>query len=200
MLNDKLIIPPPVKPLTPTQFGMPGVIAISAFSPQQPIQGVEEDEPVGIGPLGNPVYCDIEFSQTSYLDKNGNSVPVRGLVLQTILMLVDQQKKIVTTSIAGADGEIIEYMGKGPYQVTINGVIDGPNGVYPTDTVAALIEALEAPKALDVVSWYLQQFNIDKLTITDYSFPQVPGGYSSQQFSIYAISTKQLEAKIKDPS
>ena len=198
MLNEKLIIPPPVQPLNPTQFGMPGVVVISAFTPQRPLEGTEADDPVGVGPLGNPVYCDIEFTATSYQDRSGATVQLEALKLQTVLMVVDQQKKIITTPIDGADGEVVEYIGLGNYQLQINGVIDGQNGVHPKDEVAALLNICKAPKALNVVSWYLQQFDIDKIVITDFTFPQVPGGYSSQQFSIYAISNKMVETKIKE--
>ena len=200
MLNETLIIPPPIEPLNPSQFGLPGVIVISAFTPAQELTGVEADEPVSVGPLGNPVYCDIQFKGATYIDRDGTTKTFAGITLQTILMVVDQQKKIVTTSIDGADGEVIEYIGNSNFQVQINGVIDGPNGVYPRAAVTALLGVCDVRRPIDVVCWYLQQFGIDKLVITDYAFPQIPGGYSSQQFSIAALSSKAIEAKIKEPA
>ena len=82
------------------------------------------------------------------------------------------------------------------YQVNINGIITGANGVHPADTVTELKKMLDAPVAIPVVSSFLNRLGIYNIVVNDYSIPQVAGGYSKQDFSINAISDAPLELQI----
>jgi len=52
---------------------------------------------------------------------------------------------------------------------------------------------LNANKALQVVSTFLQNLDVTYLVIKDYDLPQEMGGYSYQKFSITALSDSLQE-------
>lgn len=149
--------------------------------------------------LGTPVVADITFMPGFYTDDNGRSVNFQGITLDTMLITVAQQKRIVITEIQGRDGSVKEYIGMGDYQVTINGMIIGDNGRYPSQEVAALKEICKAPVSLQVVSRYLQNLDIFNLVVQDFTFDQAPGGYSQQLFSILCLSDAPVELIINPP-
>lgn len=186
-----------IKAPNPEIFGLQNVIIRSALPFVFVPQGEIPDAPIGVGALGNPVYSDIEFLEGEWTDSTGKTYEHGNLKLQTVIMMISQAKRIVRTEIQGKDGSVKEYIGMDDYLVQISGVIDGANGVYPIDDVATLKGILTAPKSIEVVSWYLQQFDIDNLTITDFNIPQIPGGYSSQPFTISGLSDKPIYALIQ---
>lgn len=147
--------------------------------------------------LGTAVFSDLEIDETV------NGVPP--INIPTALFTVSQRKNIVTTPIQGRDGTVKEYISMGDYQVTIRGVLAGKNGIYPRNsnvstvgqnTLDDLKKALVLNKQLKVNSWYLRQFDIYYLVITDFDFPQVEGQYSTQAFSITALSDMPFELNI----
>lgn len=189
-----------IKTPNPSLFGLQGVVIQTAKSLLSNVpRGEDEDTPIGTGQLGNPVYADIEFLEGEWTDSTGKTYQHEALNLQTVIMTISQGKKIVRTDIQGKDGTVKEYIGLDDYIVQINGVItSGSNGVYPLDEVAILKNILTAPKSVGVVSWYLQQFDIDNITIVDFNIPQVADGHSSQVFTITALSDKQVYALIQN--
>lgn len=138
--------------------------------------------------LNNPVMSDLEILGGSYKDLDGNKYEIRNIKLDTVLMTITQTKNIVTTTIAGRNGTIKEYIAMGDYLVDIAITVNAPNGAYPTDIMAKLIQIKKAPVSLKVASWYLQQYSISNLVITEFTMPQEAGKYSSQTVNISAIS------------
>lgn len=159
------------------------------------------DQPIATSILGTPVFCDLTLGDpvnqaaNSFTDNNGVRRTFKAMNFQTILMTIDQTKNIEKTKIQGLDGEIKEYIGMGDYQVTINGIIPGGNGIYPRDDVNTLNQLLSAPIALVAISWWLQLFNIHNLVIDDFNAAQLPGEQSQQAFSIHASSDQNYEAQ-----
>lgn len=148
--------------------------------------------------LGTPVVADIVFEGGTYTDdETGRQITFQSVTLATILISLSQPKRIIRTEIQGRPGSVKEYIGMDDYQVTIQGVITGPNGVFPANEVAELHKILKAPITIPVVSAYLQLFDIFNLVIVDFSFDQEPGGYSKQTFIINAISDKPVELIIQ---
>jgi hypothetical protein len=160
--------------------------------------GEDPDPAMYLSPLGTPVVADIVFEGGTYTDdETGRQITFETITLATILVNMSQPKRIVRTEIQGRPGSAKEYIGMDDYQVTIAGVITGPNGTYPTQAVAALHAMLKAPITIPVVSAYLQLFDIFSLVILDFSFDQEPGGNSKQNFTIDAISDKPVELIIQ---
>jgi hypothetical protein len=161
-------------------------------------EGVDPDPAMYMSPIGTPVVADIVFQGGSYTDDDtGRLITFQDVTLATILVTMSQPKRIIRTEIQGRDGSVKEYIGMDDYQITIAGIITGPNGTYPFQEVAALHAILRAPVTIPIISAYLQLFDIFSLVIVDFSFDQEPGGYSKQNFIINAISDKPVELLIQ---
>jgi hypothetical protein len=139
--------------------------------------------------LNTAVFSDLNLTAIAV---NGTKISVQ---IPTVLFSVTQTKNIITTSIQGRNGTVKEYISDGDYKINIKGVITNSNGKYPQtqidkglSTVNDLFQMCQLNKALTVESWYLYQFCVYELVITDFEFPQLEGQYSSQPFEINAIS------------
>lgn len=146
--------------------------------------------------LGNSVFGDVSFGTVSYTDIQGNTIATATLNFQAILISVTFPKRVVKTEIQGRDGTVKEYIGQGDAQISFKGVITGTNGVYPTDSVAALKDMLNAPVAIPVYSEFLSNFGVNSIVFENSTFEQDEGGYSYQTFSLGGISDTPLELKI----
>ena len=137
----------------------------------------------------------INTSANRYTDNNGVVRQFTAMTFATVLLTVQQDKKIVTTEIPGRDGTVKEYIGMDDFQISINGIIPGTNGHYPADEVNQLNQLVKAPIAIAAVSWWLQIWDIHNIVIKSFNIPQLPGGYSEQSFSITALSDTAQELK-----
>jgi hypothetical protein len=191
-------IPTPQTPISRAFSPVINNVIISAINPFR--GGVPQentaDEPLAISQLGTPVYSDLTFDGGTYTDDAGNTIELDTLNFQTVLMVVEQAKNIVTTQIAGANGTVKEYIGLNDYNITIQGIITGKNQQYPQSEVNSLIEILNAPIAIGLTANFLAQFGIDNAVVTDYSFPQMEGSNSMQPFNIALLSDNSIEAVI----
>jgi hypothetical protein len=181
-----------------------------------------KDSPIGISSLGTPIYSDLTLLGCTYTDnltgnkvtlpndryrQGGNSNSQSGsaqkggfyMNLETIIITIDQPIRIIKTEIQGRDGTVKEYIGKSDAVITINGSINGKNGVYPKDEVARLKAWLDAPVSKGIVAWWLDNVGISNLVVDAYSFPQEEGGYSYQKFAINCSSDAPVELRIIQP-
>lgn len=159
-------------------------------------QDTQRDPELYKSSLGTPVLADVTFKGRSYVNAAGKTVSFEDVRFETVLLNVSQPKNIVKTIIEGSDGSIKEYIGLGDYQVTVNGIITGPNGHHPADEIRALKNMLDAPIPIEVVSRYLQNLDIYNLVVEDWAMQQDPGGYSYQAFTINCISDLPVEIQI----
>ena len=146
----------------------------------------------GVALNNTPLLSNLEISAFTYTDNNGNTKGFEDMIFNTVLIICDQNKKIVETGIQGSDdGDVFEYSGMGNYDVTINIIISsGSNGVYPQTDVEELIKALVTPYPLTVHSWYLQMLDINQITIMGYTNGMTEGSISQQAITIKAKSNK----------
>lgn len=152
-------------------------------------KGIDRDKPLYKGELGTDVYSNLDISGVTYTSNTGAQTTIQGITLDTVLFNVSQSKNVLKTNIQGSDGGTVkEYIGQGDYNVDIALIVTGANGVYPFDTVAQLKRLLDAPVALKVNSYYLNNLGIYNIVIENYNFPQEPGGYSQQPVNIQAVS------------
>jgi Domain of unknown function (DUF6046) len=167
----------------------PGMNALTALT-------TPADAPSATSTLGTPVMCAITFEEGNYMGFDGNNYYFPEETLETVLITVTQAKNIVTTAIQGRDGTVKEYIGMGDWQVQINATItSGTNDVYPKGRIANIMNMLNAPIAINVVCWYLQQFNINSLVIEHISAPQKPGSYAQQQLLLSCVSDTPFTIK-----
>ncbi len=161
-------------------------------------QTTVKDTPIATSALGTPVYSNITFDSVQYTNMQTKQVfRTKQLVYETVLITVNQAKTIVKTNIAGGDGTVKEYISLDDYQVQVNGIITGGNGHYPVEDVLALKQMLDAPVNIPVICEYLNRLGIQELIVTDYSLPQVPGGYSQQNFTINLLSDIPIILQLK---
>jgi hypothetical protein len=171
-------------------------VSVNPYSGNVP-QNYNPDEPVSVSMLGTPVYSNLDIQGGSYTDNNGNTITYPSLTLDAVLFVVTQSKNIVITNIQGRNGSIKEYIADDDYNVTITGIIAGGNNVYPKNEVLALKKVLDSPTAININSWFLNQFGVHTIVIKDYNFGQEAGRNSQQAFSISAISDVPVILQIR---
>lgn len=150
-----------------------------------------------ISKLGTVVYSNIIFNAGSILDTNGVIVDTwDDFRIDDVLLVISQSKKIITTEIQGRDGTVKEYIGMDDFQVQITGRLNGSYNVNPKELTKQLKTILSAGQPLEITSWYLQNLDITDIVVKDFNFGQTEGEYSTQYFTINALSDKRFEAKI----
>ena len=142
----------------------------------------------GVQTCALPICFPVTIQGGKYRDEEGREVTFDSIRLDTVLLTISQSKNIVTTQIQGRNGTVKEYIGMGDYNISIQGIITGTNGVYPIDAVSNLKKILVASVPLAVNSWYLQNLDIDSVVVNDFTLNQVAGGYSYQPFVITCLS------------
>jgi len=160
-------------------------------------QNYTPDEPVAVSMLGTPVYSNLDLQGGTYTDNDGNTINYPSITLDAVLFVVTQSKNIVITNIQGRNGSIKEYISDDDYNITITGIIAGGNNVYPKNEVLALKKVLDSPVAINVNSWFLNQFGVHSFVVKDYNFNQEAGRNSQQSFSISAISDVPVILQIR---
>jgi methionyl-tRNA formyltransferase len=146
-------------------------------------------------PLGTPVYADITFKAVTYTAPDGKVYNTEKQTYITVLISVTIPKIIIKTQIQGSDGSIKEYIGQDDAQVSINGVITGSNGEYPSEDVAKLNNMIQARVPIPVVCEFLNSnsMGIYNLVIESASLPQEAGRISQQAFTLNCISDTPTE-------
>lgn len=116
------------------------------------------------------------------------------LYLDTVLFEVNQSKNIVTTSVQGRNGTVKEYISDGDYVISVRGALVNSLGqAYPLDAMKDLIALTDLQTELNIVSPFLQIFNIYSVVITSKSFPQREGFENSQLFTLECLSDEPIE-------
>jgi hypothetical protein len=150
-----------------------------------------------VSKLGTVVYSNVIFNAGSILDTNGVVVDTwDDFRIDDVLLVISQSKKIITTEIQGRDGTVKEYIGMDDFQVQITGRLNGSYNVNPKELTKQLKTILSAGQPLEITSWYLQNLDITDIVVKDFNFGQTEGEYSTQYFTINALSDKRFEAKI----
>ena len=155
------------------------------------------DLPLYNGGTGNifntGVYCDLDISNGSYIDYDGNIQYYDGITIPQVLISVQQTKFIVKTPIQGLNGTVKQFISNGDWVINIKGKLLGNNGVYPKALVSTLNSLYNAACSVQVNTNYLTQLGILNMVITDISLPQEMGKYSTQDFSMNALSDTPIE-------
>lgn len=156
--------------------------------------------------LGTPVWSNMEIPSGKYTTLDNKTVEFEGIRIDAVLFVVSQSKNIVTTAIEGRNGTIKEYVSDGDFMITASGKIIGESsesgrvftvketgGKYPETDVRKLIEICKAPIAIEIVSEFLDFFEIRNIVITSFAFGQTEGGRAEQEFEIQMMSDAPVE-------
>lgn len=141
----------------------------------------------------------IKFKGGSYRKTpQGSLISFNDLSLETVLITLTKNKKIIRSEIAGKDGDVIEYLGTGSHDIVINGTITSEYGVEPIAMVNDLNSIIDAPISIGIVCPFLNTKGIHNIVITDATMPQEAGGIAYQTFTINAISEIPVELRIRN--
>ena len=176
------------------------------YSVRQDAEGQDENapDPVPTTYLGTPVFCNLELIPGRYVNKDGDKIDYAGGVgsenfrIDTVLIDVSQQKQIIKTPIQGVSGTVKEYISMGDYQVKVRGaLVDQSAQRYPQEQAQQLREFLEVEDSIAIASRFLNDiFEVHKLVIESFSFPQVEGFQNVQLFEFSAISDDPIELTV----
>lgn len=108
-------------------------------------------------------------------------------------------KNIVITEMVNYDGTVKESMGMNDWEVTIRGVIIGENeNSYPVSEIYKLRKICETRESVEVISEYLNLFDIFYIAIKSIRFPVFEGATNIQPYEIQAVSDKIVELVVRD--
>ena len=116
------------------------------------------------------------------------TVKVPKLQLDTVLININRPTRIKATDVQGRDNDVIEYIGKGNWEINIKGGIYGNVNQRPKDAIATLDLLENAKIDIPVVSNVLSEHGISTIVIKKIHYPPDEGGYSFQRFEIEATS------------
>lgn len=163
---------------------------------------VEKYSPEAYTWMGTPIFDSFVInSGQNYKDLNGTVIKIEdSFRFETCLITINQEKKIVTTSIAGADGTVKEYFGLDDYSITINGLIVGRTANQPIDMnyLSRLREVLVAPIPLSVSSMFLDFLNINSVVIKSFNFGQLEGKRNAMTVNIECIADNPFEIEYSE--
>ena len=160
------------------------------FSPPE----FETDDPLKTSMLGTPVFGNLDIQGGSYVDLDGNTITYDGLTIDTVLFSVQQSKNVVTTPVQGRDGTVKEYISAQDFVINIDGILVGDQAnVYPEEAVNTLIEIMNVPESINIVSEFLDRFDISEVVITDYDLSQQKGSRNIQLFRLSLLSDTPIE-------
>lgn len=114
--------------------------------------------------------------------------------LLTVLFEIRQDKNIDKVSIAGVNGTIKTYINDSDFQVNMKIILTTDNATdYPLDDVKRLTELLRRPKALNIVSDFIQLFDIYNIVVESFAVAQLEATQNTAIFEVAALSDTPIE-------
>lgn len=144
--------------------------------------------------FGTPMYDNLYFEPGNYTDLNGNVIPFEGVQINSVVLMVEQSRNIVKTSIQGRNGTIKEYISDGDYMITANGFLTGVGNEFPEQESKALNEISIVPQQVKVTSEFLNEvFGISYIVIEKLTVAQKQGSRNEIGFSMQALSDNDID-------
>lgn len=160
--------------------------------------------------LGTPVYSNLIIPSGQYKDLDGRTVAFAGLRLDTILFEVIPTKNIVRTPMNGStNGTVKQYISLGDYEVRGSGIITGSSfesggaGKFnversedvPEEEIRKINEIFKVPQEVEIVSEFLDFFDISTVVIDRLRISQIEGYRDSLLIDIEMISDNPVELR-----
>jgi hypothetical protein len=160
---------------------------------------INDRDLVQISEMGTPVFDRLvigsnnEGADDNYINELGQSITVKPLIIDTVLIDVQQTNNIVKTSVQGRSGTVKEYINRGDFALTFKGFISNLNknniNVFPEEHVKNFVNIMKKNGSIIVTNARLNDvYKIDEVVITNYNLPTVEGLTNLQAFSFTAIS------------
>lgn len=143
-----------------------------------------------IGMLGLPVWDTVTLIAEPYTTDDGLVISTpTGLNFEIALCEISNDRNIVKTKIAGANGTIKEYMSDGDFNINIKGsLVSKYSNMPPIDELNTLNVIIKHPEALTVRSNFLDYFDIQKLVIEKPVVKQREGMRNVVDFELQCVS------------
>lgn len=151
--------------------------------------------------FGQPLFDTFQFLATQFDDLDGKRINIAApIVLESVLIEVNQTKKVVITEVQGANGNIKEFINPGDYEISLTGMIVGKNANQPPDLNLrnALEKLLNAPVALPVTSNFMDFLKINSVVVMEFRFNQIEGTRNAIGISVTMLSDVAYEIKYKE--
>lgn len=150
--------------------------------------------PIGISPLGTPVFDDVTFQGGNYIDNNGFEIEYEEMKLQSVQLTVNQTKNIVKTSVAGLNGTIKERISDGDFEVNITAKVTELFNVFPYDQLERFEGVRASTEPVTVICRFLNEiFKIDKFVIEDITLSSIAGSINEADLSIRMTSDFEID-------
>jgi len=168
------------------------IFNINAVIPS--INDFEKSAPIGVSPLGTPVFDDITFPAGDYINSDGNTVSYQSVSIQSAGVIVSQAKNIIKTKISGRNGTVKEYNSLDDYHIRINAKMTELLNIFPADQLSAWMEIAEVRSNVPVVSKLLNQyFGIDKVVVESFDVAPIQGSLNELDINISLLSDEDID-------
>lgn len=110
------------------------------------------------------------------------------------IVSVDSAKNIVITQVQGRDYSRKELVSNGDINISVNGFITSTYpDVYPAEEVKKLRQVLRYKGVVEVNNIILDGWDIDKIIVKDFNFPQEEGSKAVQRYSFTAVAVQPVK-------
>lgn len=157
--------------------------------------------------VGTPVFSNLEIPAGQYKSLKGEVIQFDGIRIDTVLFDVSIEKNIVRTPINGRDGTVKQFISMGDYAISCQGIIIGETdavnagfdvsetNLVPETEIRKLNEIMKVPQEIEVVSEFLDFFDVSTVVIEGANFSQREGFRDSIYFSCGMLSDAPIELK-----
>lgn len=158
--------------------------------------------------LGTPVFSNLEIPAGQYETDEGVFINFEGIRLDTVLFDITLEKNIVRTAINGKNGTVKQFISDGDYQIGVVGVINGGSSQtesgdfrsymtlnVPEEEVRKLNAILKVPQEIEIVSEFLDFFDISTVVIQGGTIAQKEGFRDSLYINMGFLSDTPIELK-----
>lgn len=148
----------------------------------------EFERPIGLSPLGTPIFDDITFPAGSYLTLEGVTVTYQELRLISVRYVVQQAKNIVRTMISGRNGTVKEYNSTGDYIIKGQANLSELDPIFPREQLIQFVEVTQVPQSVPIVSKILNTFfGVDDVILSEFNVD--PGNGSGNVFINFTLES-----------
>jgi len=171
------------------------------------VESIDQEATDRVSFLGTPVFSNLEIPAGQYRDNQGQIVPFDGIRIDTVLFDVSIEKNIVRTPINGRDGTVKQYISLGDYSISCQGIIIGETdaanagfdvsrtNVVPEAEIRKLNEIIKVPQEIEIVSEFLDFFDVSTVVIQGGGFSQREGFRDSIYFTLGMLSDAPIELR-----
>jgi hypothetical protein len=157
--------------------------------------------------FGTPIYSNLEIPAGEYVDLDGNPVQYEGVRIDTLMFDVSLEKNVVRTQISGRNGTIKQFISDGDFVINCTGIITGRSSAEnngfsvstvvgaPEEEIRKLKAICSVPREIEVVSEFLDFFDITTVVIVAPSFAQKEGSRGEIFFQMQMYSDTPIELK-----